>query len=75
MVVTWLLALECDSAGSRQVSTGSPKWTKRGIDVQVLSLTAPGVEQLDPADAVVIARDANDVGADVVARNPTNFLF
>jgi hypothetical protein len=46
-----------------------------GIDVQVLSLTAPGVEQLDPADAVVIARDANDVGADVVARNPTNFLF
>src|ERR1700739_2328212 len=28
-----------------------------GIDMQVLSLTAPGVEQLDPAEAVALARE------------------
>jgi hypothetical protein len=31
-----------------------------GIDVQVLSLTAPGVEQLDAAEAVPFARVTND---------------
>ena len=31
-----------------------------GIDVQVLSLTSPGVEQPDAAEAVELARDAND---------------
>ena len=41
-----------------------------GIDVQVLSLTAPGVEQLDPADAVTIAQQSNDFLADAVARHP-----
>lgn len=30
------------------------------IDLQVLSLMAPGLEQLDAADAIAIARDAND---------------
>ncbi|MDP2644576.1 MAG: amidohydrolase family protein [Desulfobacterales bacterium] len=41
-----------------------------GIDVQVLSLTAPGIEQLDAADAVALARDANDILADAVGRHP-----
>ena len=31
-----------------------------GIDVQVLSLNSPGVEQLDPTAAVTLARQAND---------------
>jgi len=31
-----------------------------GIDMQVLSLSAPGVEQLEPADAIAMARDTND---------------
>lgn len=44
-----------------------------GIDVQVLSLTSPGVEQLDVADAIAIARDANDQLAAAVARHPTRF--
>lgn len=44
-----------------------------GIDVQVLSLTAPGVEQLDVADAVALARDANDQLADAVRRHPDRF--
>lgn len=42
-----------------------------GIDMQVLSLTAPGVEQLEAADAVAFARDTNDVLAEAIARRPT----
>jgi predicted TIM-barrel fold metal-dependent hydrolase len=44
-----------------------------GIDVQVLSLNAPGVEQLEPADAVAIARAENDYLADAVRRRPDRF--
>jgi predicted TIM-barrel fold metal-dependent hydrolase len=44
-----------------------------GIDVQVLSLTAPGVQQLDAMEAVVLARDANDRVADAVLRHPSRF--
>jgi predicted TIM-barrel fold metal-dependent hydrolase len=44
-----------------------------GIDVQVLSLNAPGVEQLEAADAIRIAREANDVLANAVARHPARF--
>jgi len=42
-----------------------------GIDMQVISLTAPGVEQLEPVDAVALARDTNDVLAEAIARHPT----
>jgi predicted TIM-barrel fold metal-dependent hydrolase len=41
-----------------------------GLDVQVLSLTAPGVEQLDPVEAVALARDTNDTLAKAVRRHP-----
>jgi predicted TIM-barrel fold metal-dependent hydrolase len=41
-----------------------------GLDVQVLSLTYPGVEQLDPAEAVSLARDTNDTLAQAVRRHP-----
>ncbi len=44
-----------------------------GIDVQVLSLNAPGVEQLDATEAVKVARDSNDILADAVRRHPTRF--
>jgi uncharacterized protein len=44
-----------------------------GIDVQVLSLTAPGVEQLDAAEAIEKAREANDYLADAIKQNPTRF--
>jgi uncharacterized protein len=44
-----------------------------GIDVQVLSLNAPGVEQLEQAVAVEVARDSNDILADAVKRHPTRF--
>jgi uncharacterized protein len=44
-----------------------------GIDVQILSLTSPGTEQLEAADAVSLARDANDFLAAAVAKNPARF--
>ena len=44
-----------------------------GIDVQVLSLTAPGVEQLDAPAAVALARATNDHLADAVRRHPRRF--
>ena len=44
-----------------------------GIDVQVLSLTFPGVEQLEAAEAVAIARETNDLLAEAVRRHPDRF--
>src|SRR5258708_24885160 len=44
-----------------------------GIDMQVLSLTSPGVEQLEPAEAVALAREANDFAAAAARRHPTPF--
>jgi predicted TIM-barrel fold metal-dependent hydrolase len=43
------------------------------IDLAVLSLTAPGVEQLDAADATYLARDTNDELAAAVSRHPDRF--
>src|SRR6201996_5658827 len=44
-----------------------------GIDMQVLSLTSPGTEQLDAAAATAIAREANDRVAEAVRTHPTRF--
>ena len=44
-----------------------------GIDMQVLSVTSPGVEQLDAADAIALARDTNDYLAAAVKKHPTRF--
>src|SRR6266516_3152781 len=44
-----------------------------GIDVQVLSLTSPGVEQLDATEAVALAHDANNQLAEAVRRHPGRF--
>jgi uncharacterized protein len=41
-----------------------------GITLQVLSLTAPGVEQLDAVASVALARDTNDTLAQAVRRHP-----
>ena len=43
------------------------------IDLQVLSLSAPGVEQFDAADAIAVTRDANDQLGAAVLRHPTRF--
>jgi predicted TIM-barrel fold metal-dependent hydrolase len=44
-----------------------------GIDLQVLSLSSPGVEQLEATEAVALARESNDHLADAVRRHPTRF--
>jgi len=44
------------------------------VDVQVLSLTAPGVEQLDPAESVALAREANDFLGEAVRCYPKRFV-
>ena len=41
------------------------------IDVQVLSLTSPGTEQLEAADAVSLASEANNLLAEAVKKNPS----
>lgn len=45
-----------------------------GIDVQVLSLTSPGVEQFDPAVGTALARKINDELAVVIERYPDRFI-
>ena len=44
-----------------------------GIDVQVLTLVAPGVDQLEEAEAIETARDINDVLAEAVRSYPNRF--
>jgi predicted TIM-barrel fold metal-dependent hydrolase len=44
-----------------------------GIDMQILSLSAPGVEQMEPADAVAMARDTTDYLANAVKKHPKRF--
>src|SRR5262245_19914514 len=44
-----------------------------GIDVQILSLTSPGVQVFDAATATAIAADTNDQLAEAIRRYPTRF--
>ncbi len=44
-----------------------------GIDMQVLSLNSPGVEQAEPDDAKSCAREANDFLSEAIKRHPTRF--
>src|ERR1700690_1701125 len=45
-----------------------------GIDMQVVSLTSPGVQLFDPATATSLAERCNDELAEGVARNPGRFV-
>ena len=44
-----------------------------GIDVQILSLTAPGVQVFDAATGAAIARDSNDELAAAIAKYPQRY--
>jgi predicted TIM-barrel fold metal-dependent hydrolase len=44
-----------------------------GIDVQVLSLNSPGVEQADAAEQIAIARESNDFLAEAMKKYPKRF--
>src|SRR5215475_4225934 len=45
-----------------------------GIDMQVISLNAPGVEQADADVQVSVARDANDLLAEAVRQHPLRLV-
>lgn len=42
-----------------------------GVDMQILSLTAPGVQVFDAATGTALARHSNDVLVDAIAKHPT----
>jgi hypothetical protein len=44
-----------------------------GLDVQVLSLTTPGLQNLEGATSIALARRTNDLIAAAVARHPERF--
>ncbi len=44
-----------------------------GLDMAVLSLLSPGVQQLDPSHAVALANNANDYVAEAVKKFPNRF--
>jgi predicted TIM-barrel fold metal-dependent hydrolase len=46
---------------------------EQGVDVQVLSLTTPGLHNLAPDAAVEEAHRVNDLIAEACARHPTRF--
>ena len=43
----------------------------QGVDLQIISLTPPGTQPLDPADAVALSRQANDIAEQAVSRHPS----
>src|SRR5215475_4699745 len=66
----YLLVLDrlCD-VGAKRIS----EMDAAGIDMQVLSLSAPGVEQMETADAIPMASATNDYLADAISKHPTRF--
>ncbi len=44
-----------------------------GIDVQVLSVTTPGLHNLEPEESVLLAQRTNDLVAATMAKHPTRF--
>jgi predicted TIM-barrel fold metal-dependent hydrolase len=50
------------------------KMDECGVDVQVLSLSAPGIEQFDPATGTILARKSNDALFEVIKRYPDRFM-
>ncbi|MFQ5682661.1 MAG: amidohydrolase family protein [Candidatus Binatia bacterium] len=45
-----------------------------GIDIQVISLPAPGADRFPPEDAIPLARIANDAVAELCRRHPDRFI-
>lgn len=64
----FLLEKLCD-IGERRIS----EMDEAGIDVQILSLTSPGLEQFEGIEAVKLAREINDVLAEAISRYPSRF--
>jgi predicted TIM-barrel fold metal-dependent hydrolase len=45
-----------------------------GIDVQVLSVSAPSIDQLDPKIGVALAREANNALSEIIRKYPGRFM-
>ena len=45
-----------------------------GVDMQVLSLSAPGLEQFDPTEGAALARSTNNALAEVIKKFPDRFM-
>ncbi len=65
---TRLIEQLCDIGAKRMAAMDAA-----GIDMQILSLTSPGTEQLDAADAIALSREVNDILAEGVKNNPKRF--
>src|ERR1700759_3607552 len=63
------LAADLRDLGSRRLAD----MDAAGIDVQVLSVEPPGTQDLDPATAVQLYRQANDRRAEAVGDHPDRF--
>jgi predicted TIM-barrel fold metal-dependent hydrolase len=44
-----------------------------GVDIQVLSFTSPGAQAFEAAEAIPLAKDANDILHEAVSRHPDRF--
>lgn len=63
-------------AGARLADLGEGRLAlmdEQGVDVQVLSLTTPGLHNLEPGPAVETARFVNDLIGETCARRPDRF--
>lgn len=58
-----------DNLGEQRVAL----MDESGVDVQVLSLTTPGLHNLDPEPSVLLARQTNNLLAATIAQHPTRF--
>jgi predicted TIM-barrel fold metal-dependent hydrolase len=57
-------------AGEKRIRT----MDELGIDIQVLSLSSPGVEQLDPDAGMAVAKEANDFLAQTIRQHGGRFM-
>jgi hypothetical protein len=82
----WAAAASADQGASESLHLGEiqdrleelgderlARMDENGIDVQVLSLTSPGLHNLAPAEAISLARRTNDLIAATIARHPDRF--
>jgi 5-carboxyvanillate decarboxylase len=77
-VVAWKPYLPADvSVEEKLVDTGRKRIEEMdasGVNVQVLSLANPGVEQFEPSDGTAMARQTNDELSEVIKKHPDRYI-